>query len=141
MAFSLRVSKVEQDEHHERLFTQQEVLVGRDEGTDLRLESGAVSLVHLSLQQTESCLLVEDRGSTNGTTLDEVPLAPGVPTPIGPHSVLTLGPFKLEVLRIQTPRITPAQGGSVHPAERLLTLAMAFIVLLAAALIAYLLLS
>lgn len=53
-----------------RVFTQAEILLGRDPACDIRLEDGAVSARHAKLSYHHSQWWIEDMDSTNGTVLN-----------------------------------------------------------------------
>jgi pSer/pThr/pTyr-binding forkhead associated (FHA) protein len=78
-------------------FDRDEVLVGRDPATDVRLPHPTVSQVHLRLLRDRGRLLAEDAGSTNGTLLDGRPLHPGEPVEVGEGSRIRVGAFELLV--------------------------------------------
>jgi hypothetical protein len=74
-----------------------ENLVGRrsdkkDIHPELMVADPGISRRHLSIRRREDGgLLVIELGSTNGTSLNEVPLEPGIPTPLKDGDQLTLG--------------------------------------------------
>lgn len=143
MAFTLRITGGKEAGSRERLFTQQEVLVGRDGAADLRLDAEAISLVHLALRQAGGRLLAEDRGSTNGSRLDGERLVAGEARPLAVGSVLTIGPFALEVLGLdnQKPSTVDRRPSTSGPRRQLLAAFMALIAAGAMGGIIYLLLT
>ncbi|MCC6750957.1 MAG: FHA domain-containing protein [Deltaproteobacteria bacterium] len=78
-------------------FDQDEVLIGRAEGVEVRLPDPAVSLVHLRLLRKRGQILALDPGSTNGTWLEGVRLVANRPTVVATGQRLHLGPFELEL--------------------------------------------
>ena len=76
-------------------FDQEEVLVGRASGVEVRLPHTAISLVHVRLLRREGQLFARDDGSTNGTRLDGVRLVPGEPVAVTEGSRLQIGPYEL----------------------------------------------
>ena len=99
-------------------FDQREVLVGRAETVDLRLPHPSVSLVHLCLRLVKGKLWANDRGSTNGTALDGVPLVPEEPVPAPPGSRLTVGIFELVIGEPESGELT-APGDMAGFARRM----------------------
>lgn len=78
-------------------FDKEEILVGRDQATDVRLPHAAVSLVHLRLQRKDGKWLATDAGSTNGTFLDGRRLEPDEPASVTSGSQLRIGPFQMSL--------------------------------------------
>jgi len=78
-------------------FDRDEVLVGRDRATDVRLPHPAVSLVHLRLLRKRDKVLVVDNGSRNGTVLDGQRLEPRRGVALQRGSRLMVGPFELVI--------------------------------------------
>lgn len=103
MIISLTVQRVVEDDHrgetgcHRYRLDQDEVLVGRDAATDVRLPHPAVSLVHLRLLRKDGRLWAVDGGSTNGTLVDGRRLEPGSGLVVGDGSRLRLGPFEIAI--------------------------------------------
>jgi adenylate cyclase len=77
----------------------QSVLIGRDSGQcDVVLLNTSVSRCHARLSVgTNKSLLIEDVGSTNGTSINGEPVAPGMSHPLEPGSTLRLGDLELVV--------------------------------------------
>src|ERR1700753_499711 len=46
------------------------ILIGREEGCDLRLDHKSVSKLHCVIVKTDGLLLIRDLGSTNGTRVN-----------------------------------------------------------------------
>ena len=89
---------------------QDEVLVGRAEGADVRLPDAAVSLVHVRLLRSASGVAVVDAGSTNGSRRGGQRLPAGEAVPLAVGDRLELGPFTLEV-------VSPGEGAPVTRPE------------------------
>lgn len=75
----------------------QRVLIGRDSSQcDVVLLHASVSRRHAQLSAgKDDNLRIEDVGSTNGTSIDGTPIAPGLPQPLAPGSTLRLGDIEL----------------------------------------------
>jgi pSer/pThr/pTyr-binding forkhead associated (FHA) protein len=56
-------------------FSKSIVLIGRDPTCDVRLDESTVSIIHSRLTYHHQQWWLEDTGSTNGTTLNEQPIA------------------------------------------------------------------
>ena len=87
------------------------VSLGRDPDADVAVDHPSVSWRHLTLAPDRSGgWMVTDLGSTNGTTVDDVPVAG--PTRLAPGAVVGLGADGPR-LRLQVPTITTplAAGG------------------------------
>lgn len=77
----------------------QSVLIGRDAGQcDVVLLDTSVSRRHARLSVgSDNTLQIEDVGSTNGTSINGAPIAPGLSRPLEPGSTLKLGDIELVV--------------------------------------------
>lgn len=77
----------------------QSVLIGRDSGQcDVVLLNESVSRRHARLSVgSDNTLQIEDVGSTNGTSINGTPIAPGLSQPLEPGSTLKLGDIELVV--------------------------------------------
>lgn len=77
----------------------QSVLIGRDSAQcDIVLLSASVSRCHARLSVgANNTLLIEDLGSTNGTSINGEPITTEQPHPLEPGSTLRLGDLKLAV--------------------------------------------
>lgn len=71
-----------------------EVLIGRDDGCQIRITSQDVSRQHCLIRMTESGWTVRDLGSQNGTFLNDVPAA--AENPLRPGDRVRVGPMVLE---------------------------------------------
>jgi len=79
----------------------EELTIGSAEASDLRLIAPAVSATHATVRRHKDMLLVQDRGSTNGTWYQagrviEVALPPGARFRIGPYDLWGMGPPEKE---------------------------------------------
>lgn len=77
----------------------QSVTIGRDsDQCDVVLLHASVSRCHARLSVgSDNHLRIEDVGSTNGTSIDGAPIAPGLPKLLPPGSTLRLGDIELVV--------------------------------------------
>ena len=90
--------------------------VGRD-CKGLLLNDPQISRVHLELKRVGPQIMVTDLDSTNGTTLDGVPLAG--PTHLAGGSVIRLGDTTIELFeRIDSNTTIAAKGGSLTDLRR-----------------------
>jgi hypothetical protein len=71
------------------------VLIGRDDDCQLRLASNEVSRHHCSLEATPKGIVVRDRGSRNGTYVNDAPITDQVL--LRPGDVLRVGPMEFVV--------------------------------------------
>ena len=139
MSIKLIISHNERGEPYNRLYHQEEVLVGRDEAVDLRLDDPAISLVHCSLRWHGDTLWLLDRDSTNGTRVAGQPAPHGERVRIASGARIALGPFQLQVTTYpRSPRTTPAPRRH-RPAALALTILMGAVMASAAGLLAWLL--
>jgi hypothetical protein len=67
------------------------ITIGRDADNDLVLDQRSVSRHHALIRHTGSRWFVEDRGSFNGTILNQDRIPPGVPMPLRHSDRLKLG--------------------------------------------------
>ena len=73
-------------------------VVGRDPfKSTVVLDHGEVSREHFRLVAEGASVLIEENGSTNGTRLNNVPLAPGVRVPLQSGAVLEVGSLTFTV--------------------------------------------
>lgn len=83
---------------HPRLtFDAPRIVVGRGESCDVRLPDRSVSHRHLSLRQRGGDWLVVDEGSTNGTVIERVGLAPQSPRVVADGDLVRVGRVFLEL--------------------------------------------
>jgi pSer/pThr/pTyr-binding forkhead associated (FHA) protein len=101
MLISLTVQQREEDPEGRQTgtfrykFDQDEVLIGRDRATDVRLPHPAVSLVHLRLLRKRGRVWAVDMSSKNGTYLDGLRLEPERGAALDEGSRLAVGPFEI----------------------------------------------
>jgi serine/threonine protein kinase len=97
--------------------------IGRESDNDLVLADGKVSRHHARIEQTPAGYQVVDLGSSNGTTLEGVRLAPNTPQAWGVGQVVRIGEAVLRLRLHQaafTELPTPRQESPAipdHPAE------------------------
>lgn len=72
-----------------------QVIIGRDEGSRIKIASSDVSRQHALLIPTDEGVLVRDLGSRNGTFVDGVPIQGEVL--LRPGGKLTVGPLTFEL--------------------------------------------
>jgi pSer/pThr/pTyr-binding forkhead associated (FHA) protein len=91
-------------------FDMPRLIIGRGEGCDLRLPDPSVSHRHASIRQRGHEYVIVDEGSTNGTALDKVVLAPQSPRVLRSGERVRVGRVWLEV------RIDPLAVARATPA-------------------------
>jgi pSer/pThr/pTyr-binding forkhead associated (FHA) protein len=75
-----------------------ELVVGRAEGVDIRINDPEVSSKHLRIRAAGDDVFVTDLGSTNGTGLDDGTLAPNTEVSLSRGQKLMLGQAMIEVM-------------------------------------------
>ncbi|MFO7697876.1 MAG: phage tail protein I [Anaerolineae bacterium] len=94
------------------------VLIGRDSTrADLVLPHAWVSRAHARIYCDREPYRVEDLGSSNGTLLNDLPLAPNEPRPLKPGDVIAIGPFRLTLEALLPEPETPSEGTMEEPAS------------------------
>ncbi len=73
--------------------TADRVVVGRGEDCALRIEDRYVSRIHALIERRDGWTVLSDLGSSGGTTVNGVPVAPG--QQLRPGDVIGLGPVQL----------------------------------------------
>jgi pSer/pThr/pTyr-binding forkhead associated (FHA) protein len=86
------------------------VVIGRGEGCDMRLPDPSVSHRHASIRQRGADYVILDEGSTNGTSIDRVQLAPQSPRVLRSGELVRLGRVWLEI------KIDPLALARANPA-------------------------
>lgn len=101
-------------------FAQSRVVIGRARSADVQLPHAAVSGTHASLREQDAGYVLVDEGSTNGTRINEILLAPGRPKPVRSHDLVDLGGYRLTI-EVGVPVARPTSAGATHEyARRLL---------------------
>jgi FHA domain len=85
-----------------------EVLIGRDEGCQIRITSQDVSRQHCLIRMTESGWTVKDLGSQNGTFLNEAPTTSE--SELRPGDRVRVGPMVLELTDPAVKPMPPPTG-------------------------------
>jgi flagellar motor switch/type III secretory pathway protein FliN len=111
-------------EPRELSFERYPVRIGRGEECKLHLPSPAVSTEHAELQVDGDQMIVMDLRSTNGTTLNGVPLTPLEPATMSPGDFVEIGPFVLTPRGLDAVDSRPAMAFRAtapfpHPSDRL----------------------
>ncbi|MCB0323456.1 MAG: Flp pilus assembly complex ATPase component TadA [Bdellovibrionales bacterium] len=106
MLIVVKIEALLEGESHtlEKKFDAREISIGRDPANDVVLSDGRVSGRHATLKVHESSrggfeLVVRDNNSSNGTYVEDTPVAPQTDTPLAEGSRLVIGNFVL------TPRV------------------------------------
>lgn len=76
-------------------FEQERILIGRAEGSDIRLPALAVGARHLSLRIEGARVVAIDHGSLNGTRVNGAPLVPERPRALRDGDQLEIGGYQL----------------------------------------------
>jgi pSer/pThr/pTyr-binding forkhead associated (FHA) protein len=82
------------------------IVIGRGEGSEVRLPDPSVSHRHASIRQRGTDYIVIDEGSTNGTFMGGVRLPPAAPRVLRTGDLIRVGRIWLEV-RIEQVLVTP----------------------------------
>lgn len=90
------------------------LVLGRGESCDVRLPDASVSLRHATVRQRGADHIVQDEGSTNGTMLGGVKLAPRAPRLVRNGDLVRLGRVWIEI-RFDTP--TPSASPALATKE------------------------
>lgn len=79
-----------QDQHREVYLNKSSLLIGRDNGCDIRFAKNTISRRHARLQfdSASGCWLIEDLSSVNGTVVDGIAAAPYKPVRLHEGSVI-----------------------------------------------------
>lgn len=92
------------------------VTIGQGPQNDIVLDDDSVSRTHARLEFELGSWMLTDLESTNGTEVEGVRLAPGVPTPLAYESTVRLGGVRLEFRPIEHADPDSARASFV-PAE------------------------
>ncbi|HTN02174.1 FHA domain-containing protein [Planctellipticum variicoloris] len=79
-----------------------ELVIGRSADCRLKIASAEVSRKHCRILNTDTGVLVEDLGSSNGTLVNGRAIIPGIPTPLTNGALLLVGPVRF-ILEIESP--------------------------------------
>ncbi len=97
MAVTIVVLSADTDPLPSITFDAPRVVIGRGDGADVRLPDPSVSHRHASLRQRGSDYLIVDEGSTNGTYVGGVRLAPQSPRVVRDGDTVRVGRIELEI--------------------------------------------
>ena len=78
-------------------FAQSRIVIGRSRSADVQLPHAAVSALHASIREQDAGYALVDEGSTNGTRVNEIRVAPGRPKVLRQHDLLDLGGYRLSI--------------------------------------------
>lgn len=79
-----------------------ELVIGRSTDCRLKIASAEVSRKHCRILNTDTGVLVEDLGSSNGTLVNGRAIIPGIPTRLANGDLLLVGPVRF-ILEIEMP--------------------------------------
>jgi phage tail-like protein len=82
---------------HDFVLPMGKAILGRDPGCELVLAYPLVSRRHAQFTCTETECEILDLGSANGTSVNGIKLEPQVPASLQDGSVITIGPFEIQV--------------------------------------------
>ena len=71
--------------------------IGRDETSAVQIKTDEVSRRHAEIVWNGRCFLIQDLGSTNGTSLNGRPVLPAQPVPLFDKDRLVIGGFEVNV--------------------------------------------
>lgn len=98
-----------QDAPHSLAFDAPRLVIGRGEGCEVRLPDPSVSARHATLRQHGGSYLLVDEGSTNGTYLGDVRLAPHAPRILTSGDRVRVGRVWLELRLTVVPQSSSPQ--------------------------------
>ena len=93
------------------------VTVGRGTGADVVIDDDSVSDRHAQLEFDLGAWRLTDLGSTNGTAIEGVKLAPNVPTPLPYGSTVRFGGVKLQFREVASADLEAARAAYVPPTK------------------------
>lgn len=93
------------------------VSIGQGAQNDLVLDDDSVSRSHARLEFRMGSWLLTDLESTNGTAIEGVRLAPGVPTPLAYASTVRFGGVQLQFREVEDADPEAARAGFREPKE------------------------
>ena len=89
------------------------VTIGRTPGNVLPLPHPLVSRTHADLRISPEAVILTDRGSANGTWVEDVKLAPEQPVQLVHGNVIRIGPFQLRYEATAPVGVTGPDGGAL----------------------------
>jgi hypothetical protein len=90
------------------------VVIGREEGVDISIRDPEMSRRHGRIRWQDGAFVVEDLGSTNGTTLNGVPISG--PQQVRPGDTIGMGQTLFELRWQPQPTASPGQPRAAQPA-------------------------
>lgn len=93
------------------------VSVGRGADADVVIDDDSVSALHARLEFDLGAWRITDLGSTNGTAIEGVKLAPNVPTPLPYGAAVRFGGVKLHFREVESADLAAARAAYVPPAK------------------------
>ncbi|MGD8317515.1 MAG: FHA domain-containing protein [Myxococcales bacterium] len=107
-------------------FAQSKIVIGRSRSADVQLPHAAVSGTHATIRAQSAGYVLVDEGSTNGTRINEVRVAPGRPKIIRARDLVDLGGYRLTLeLGVPVAQPTSARLSTEH-ARRMLAARASF---------------
>lgn len=91
------------------------VVLGRAAACDVVIDDDSVSAQHARLEFDTGAWRITDLGSTNGTAVEGVKLAPQLPTPLPYGSTVRLGGVQLQFREVEAVDLEAAAAGYVAP--------------------------
>lgn len=98
----------------QRIFDQDQLIIGRDPACDIQLSDAEISRRHCQIRKDNGGLILEDL-SRNGTLLNQKRIT--ALTPIGPEDAIQIGPWTIRLTALQEPS-APETILSQNPAKR-----------------------
>jgi hypothetical protein len=92
------------------------VTIGRAAGSDVVIDDDSVSAEHARLEFDLGAWRITDLGSTNGTAVEGVKLAPNVPTPLPYGTTVRFGGVRLQFREVDAADPGAARAAYVAPA-------------------------
>ena len=93
------------------------VTIGRGGDADLVIDDDSVSAKHARLEFDLGAWRITDLGSTNGTAIEGVKLAPDVPTPLPYGATVRFGGVKLQFREVESADLAAARAAYLPPAK------------------------
>ncbi len=92
------------------------IVIGRGAGSDVVIDDDSVSAEHARLEFDMGAWRITDLGSTNGTAVEGVKLAPNVPTPLPYGTTVRVGGVRLQFREVEAADVEGARAAYVPPA-------------------------